>query len=276
MNHATRLLSVLPLLVATTQAAVVFQQDFSSSSNINDYVGNGANQFTSLSNAASSSFSIDSGRLLINRDASAGSDYASLRIAREGSAANFNAAITTGFKLTADFSVFSQQGDTGAIFVTTAGFLQFGNQQGGTARFDTSAASATNFYLAAQGGSGAGNTWSTGSATVTWVVNNTGSDYTYTAPDASSRTLGTGLYDLWIGSNSSGSRLGVVYTVNASGFNSIDFGIPGWSGGDAVIALDNLVVSDFTAVPEPSAFAALLGAGVFGSALVRRRRRVAS
>jgi hypothetical protein len=275
MHRSTsRLAALLATALATAAAlpaAIVFTQDFSASSDLADYLGSGANRFQHLANADSSRFSVSGGRLLIAREASAGSDYATLRFAAEGADANLAGSIATGFTLTADLSVFSYTTDAGVIFSLSAGYLQYGNQQGATARIDGRAANSTDLYLTATGGSGAGNTWTSAATTITWVVNHTGADYSYTTPAGGTKSLASGFYDLWIGDNAAGSRLDVAFSVNPEGFNSLQFDIPGWSAGDAILALDNLVVSSLAPVPEPASAATLLGVAALALAATRRR-----
>lgn len=254
----------------SAQAAVVFQQDFSSSSSLSSYLGNGANQFAFSENvsSASSNFSISSNTLIATRDVgqTPSDTYASLRA--EVPAGNLSGSITTGFKMTLDVSVFDYT-TSAPVLSVSAGYVAFGNLQGATASFNTRPVSATDFYV-----TGNSNSWNTGSpTTVTWVVNNTGSNYIYTAPDASSRTLATGNYDLWIGSNAlgSGSLGSQTYSVNSNGFNAFQIQVPGWSGANAALSVDNIVVST---IPEPSAFL-LLGLACTFLIVFRRRRALA-
>jgi hypothetical protein len=92
---------------------------------------------------------------------------------------------------------------------------------------------------------------------------------TTTKPAGGSNSLASGTYHLWIGDNAAGGRLNVVF----SGFNSLRFDIPGWFSGDGVLELDNLVVSDLAAVPEPSSAAGLASLAGLVVAASRRRAR---
>ena len=256
-------------MCSSLSAAVVFSQNFSAGGNVASYVGSGLNQFETYNDGTPDNvISVTGNQLVFDRTATGGNS-GMLRIGSTG----MSGSITTGFTFTADISLVSWTSASSTIISTTAGFLQYGNQQGSTARFDAVSNNATNYWLTASGAANAGNTWGqSGTKTITWVVNNTGSNYTYVAPDASSKTLATGTYDLWIGTGSSGQRLDVGYSVNASGFNSIQFGLPNWPSSIASFGLDSIQISDLAAVPEPSSML-LLGLGGVALVAFRRLRR---
>jgi PEP-CTERM motif len=285
MHTSKYLLSAIAALtvgLASASAAVVFTQDFSSSNTLGDYIGNGANQINTVGDNAltgARNFTVSGGQLIITRSASGDNNYPVLRFGNGNQGeANFSGSIATGYKFTATVSVAGYTNDNGTSFVLESGYTMWGNMQSGAVRVDGRAGSASNVYFNASGTSGGGNTWNAGASTnVTWVVNNTGSTYVYTGPDGNSRSLATGLYDFWIGTNASGSRLGVGYSVNSNGINSFQLTLPNWSSAVNTIAVDNIVVSDLVAapIPEPSSYAALVGAAALGCVALRRRRRAA-
>ena len=110
-----------------------------------------------------------------------------------------------------------------------------------------------------------GATTFTGMQNVFFVVNNTGSTFTYTAPDASSQMVANDTWDLWVGSTQQfNDRAATTGTISPTDFKMT------WSAGVGTIQFDNFSI---TAIPEPSTWlAGALALGAIG--FMRARRRV--
>jgi hypothetical protein len=93
-----------------------------------------------------------------------------------------------------------------------------------------------------------GATTFTGLQNVFFVVNNTGTTFTYTAPNAASQTVANDPWDLWIGTSQQfNDRAATTPSISPTDFKMI------WSGGTGTIQFDNFSV---TAIPEPSTWIA--------------------
>jgi hypothetical protein len=64
--------------------------------------------------------------------------------------------------------------------------------------------------------------------TVTWVMNNSGSTLTYTAPDGSTQTVGNDLTDIWVGNTLIFNGVNIETTTSA--LNDLKFAFTGGSG----------------------------------------------
>ncbi|WP_372775100.1 T9SS type A sorting domain-containing protein [Mangrovibacterium sp.] len=194
------LLSVL-LSIFLTSKAQLFEQDFSSSTNVSDYVSSIPNsgQFDAISpNGTAVTSSIENGALRFNRTGT-GSIYVNR---------NFTFATNpTVVQLKLDFEVRNYQtGTQNPLFSVFVGSGFSSASSGSSSDF------ASRFGIQAQTGSGEfkvstidniGGAPSsgifTGKQTITFIVNNSGSDKNYTAPDGSFENVANGKMDVWVG-----------------------------------------------------------------------------
>jgi hypothetical protein len=99
----------------------------------------------------------------------------------------------------------------------------------------------------------AGKNWLTnsGTQTITWVINNSGSPLTYTAPNGSSETVTNDASDLWVGTTRAIDDMAATSGSNA--LANFKFAI---SGGSETITMDNFSITDPTTsvvvVPQPA------------------------
>ncbi|MCU0791370.1 MAG: hypothetical protein MUE42_00625 [Opitutaceae bacterium] len=102
----------------------------------------------------------------------------------------------------------------------------------------------------------------------------------YTGPDGVVRSLANGKYSVFANESLVSLTISSVPTTqfnfanaNTTGFGRFSFGT-GTSNANISLdfTVDNIAVSDFSAIPEPSAFAVLAGFAAFGVVGLRRRR----
>ncbi|HQU91213.1 MAG TPA: choice-of-anchor Q domain-containing protein [Pyrinomonadaceae bacterium] len=224
---------------------VYFSQDFSGSSVVTDYVSATPNsgQFNAIgSSGPDMVVSINSGRLqFVRTDANAGSYSRTTDFA----------PVPTALKITMDFNV-----PASSFAQTNAAVFQIGSG------FGTANAAETNANIYARFGvnwTATSGQWSlreirtsgsvnsanyTGSRTITWFINNSGSLLSYIAPDGSTESLANDRADLWIGT----SREFDDYSVTTPTQTLTDLKFA-FTGGLGTIQIDNLVVEDIQPVP---------------------------
>jgi hypothetical protein len=106
----------------------------------------------------------------------------------------------------------------------------------------------------------------TGMENVFFVVNNTGSTFTYTAPDASSQMVANDTWDLWVGTTQQfNDRAATTGTISPTDFKMT------WSAGAGTIQFDNFSI---TAILEPSTW--LASALALGAIACSQRKRIAA
>jgi hypothetical protein len=196
------LLSILTLLFASASMnAQLFKQDFENSTTVSDYVSvvPGIGEFNGLTTGQTGlTTTISNGALQFER-----TDVATMYAYRNF---NFNENPTlVQFKFDFELSNF-QSGTQNPIFSIFIG-NSFSN-----ASFGTNSSYASRFGIV--GGNGAnefrlttvdniGGAPSSGSfagkQTITFIVNNSGSNQTYTAPNGTEASLSNGKMDLWVG-----------------------------------------------------------------------------
>ncbi|QQS35299.1 MAG: T9SS type A sorting domain-containing protein [Ignavibacteriales bacterium] len=87
----------------------------------------------------------------------------------------------------------------------------------------------------------------TGTQTITFVTNNSGSEITYTAPNGSSETLADDSYDLWVGTNKELDNFPARDGAQSLNVFKMRFGQSTTSS----ISIDNLTITDPPAPPSP-------------------------
>lgn len=262
-------------LPALTSAAIIFQQDFSSSANVADYVNAGAGpenttQFSELSTTgAGGSWSIVNGALVLDRTAV--STFSQTNVMRRSDmtasavmSLQFDLAIVKNSTLSHDASLFYLGKDT----------VPYGGHDANRwTTFTVRGATSTKFNINNTGPQFDMNV----SNTFRIYANNSAvagapQQLTYTGADGGEYTLGSDNYSLWI--NDVMVVNNAPNTQTGSTFQLLESFAWDWSKPDgASWRFDNFVARDDLAlVPEPGATALLgmVGAGV----LMRRRRRM--
>lgn len=211
-----------------------FEQDFIASTTVANYTAATApsiGQFTELSTNTGVTTSINNGRLEFART----SGTNSVRLTRSVSFS------PTPGSLYCQFSF----GVTSSATQATAATFNIGGSNladGATtvsdvyAKISVNLTSSSGFTL--QSGASTSSAF-TGNKNITWVMNNTGSTFTYVAPDGSSETLGNDQFDLWVDASKVFNDLAVQtpsQTISRFKFN-YDLGI-------ATLSFDNFLMRD--------------------------------
>ena len=216
----------------------VFSQNFNSSTTLTDYVASPAsgtsNKFDGItSSGAGTTWSVEANNLTVSRTANAGSFT---RLSTTGT--------TTGQALWIEFDL----SVAATIAQTNAGTLYVGNAFSATQNSGPTASS-VNSRLGINFTTTSGNftlrniTAGTNSGTlsgvqkITWVINNTGSSLTYTAPDGSTETVQSNFADVWTGTTRTFNEIGA--TTNGVVLKDFKFVI---SGGTGSITFDNFYI----------------------------------
>ena len=215
----------------------VFSQNFNSSTTLTDYVASPAsgtsNKFDGItSSGAGTTWSVAANNLTVSRTANAGSFT---RISTTGT--------TTGEALWIEFDLSVASSTT----TTNAGTLYVGtgytNANSGPANTSTHSRLGINFTTTSGNFTLRNITAGTNSGTlsgvqkITWVINNTGSSLTYTAPDGSTETVQSNFADVWTGTTRTFNEIGA--TTNGVVLKDFKFVI---SGGTGSITFDNFYI----------------------------------
>jgi hypothetical protein len=173
------------LLGGTVHAASLFEQDFSSSTNVADYASAtpSQNQFTDLPSTGSlGTASIENGAYKFVKTATGnpavgrtidmvGAPVAALKLSFDLSISGFTAPAATRLI-------------TGTVSSSSGNFMAFGVDSNGDGKWRFAHNAALTF---------------SGTQTVAFFLNDSGETITYTAPDGSSETLINGAADTWTG-----------------------------------------------------------------------------
>ena len=263
MKIQSPLCLVAIIVHSNASAAVVFSQDFSAGGTTSSYVNATTpteGQWNAISSTgASKVWSIASGGLELS---SSGANSAFVSRTTDFSTVPLVAVVSFDLKLISSSTA-----------LTSAVVLYFGtgfddNNSGPSnsavhSRFALNFTSANGFSVRDINASTNGaSTFTTGSYQITLVANNSGSSYSYSAPDGTTETVANDTWDLWVGNSKQLNDKNA--TTASAAITDFKFGAVG--NGTYSFGIDNISVS---AVPEPAA--ALLGSlGVLG--LLRRRR----
>lgn len=239
-------LSACIVLVYENVKSQIFSQDFSSSSLVSSYVSASPNatQFTSISNLSNNPSSINSNALRFTKTGASSAYFARtaafsgppsiLQVQFDFQVSN-NPTVQNNNQAT--FYVGSNLNDNSAVPNNTTDFhSRF------TFNFD---ATIGNFSIRDVGSGTNGNSYS-GRQTITFIVNNSGVDISYTAPNGLSETLANDKWDLWIGNNKEFND----YSATAPNLSLSMFKFLYPSGSvNATIDFDNFIIRDFSTLP---------------------------
>jgi hypothetical protein len=249
--------------------AQLFSQDFSSSSSVSDYVSSTPNsgQFNAVGSSGSgTTVGIVGGALQYTRT---GANVGSF-----SRTTDFSPTPTTlqfQFDLTVSGNTAAQT--TAAVWQIGSGF---GTANSAEANSSVYARFAVNFTATPgqfelrytpSSGSSVNSTDFSGTQTITWYLNNSGSAISYAAPDSSTDSLANNTADIWVGSTRALNNLAVL--TASQPMSDLKFA---FSQGSGTIAMDNINISTISAVPEPEEYALLTGLGLVAFAAYRHRR----
>lgn len=255
--HALAICAAL-MTFATTSWGQLFTQDFSSSSTVSSYVNSSSpnnGQFNAIGTSGSGVvITINSGKL---------------RFAR----ATANAG---AFSRTTDFSgpptsliyKFDIQMSGNSSATTSVAVLQVGSGFGTANSAESNAnthsrvginttSTAGTFSFRDLGGSANSSNLS-GSQSITWVINNSGSTLTYLAPDGTYESVANDTWDLWAGTTRLFNDIAAQTTTQT--LADIKFAI---TTGTATIDFDNIVIDPIPSAPSAAPTFSSVGSSGF-------------
>ena len=255
----------LALAAGNSWGAIVFTQDFSSSSVIANYVSATPNAGQLNAIGSSGTGVVPS---IVNDD---------LRFERAGANVGGFTRLSLGVSPLTAALISMRLSVITATAQTTAAQFQLGDN------FTTSNSVASNAdvhsrfglnfnangsYSFRDIGTGTNSMNFTGENLVSWAVNNSGNDIMFLAPDSAVTNLANDTARLYVGTQ-------LALTINAltptQSLNDFKFAFPNGTG---TVNFDFVQVETLTAVPEPSSLALLTVCGVAG--VIYRRRRAGS
>lgn len=249
--------------VTAAQGQVIFSQDFSSSATVSSYASASSpssGQFNAISTSGSGTVvSISSGALSFARSGSnAGAfsrttDFSPTPIAI---LYKFDVSVTGNSAATTNVAAFQ----VGSGFGTTNSAEANANVH---SRVGVNFTSTVGSFSLRNIGSGTNSSNLSGTQTLRWYINNTGSSMNYTGPDSSTYSLANDTAQLWAGN----ARIfaSISATTPSQSLTDLKFA---FSDGSGTILIDNISIS---AIPEPSSFAVI--ASGFALACVASKRR---
>jgi hypothetical protein len=258
--------AILPILASgfiyttASDAAVIFSQNFNSSSTVSDYVSAtpGSGQFNAIgSSGAGTTVNIAAGALAYTRTGSSVGSFS-----RTSDFSTTPEAITYQFDMTVSGN--SSATTTAAVFQVGSGFGTANAAEANSevyARFGINLGATDGQFALRNISTSTNSSLFSGTQSIFWVLNNSGSSMNYTAPNTLSTTIANDTADLWVGNTKVFNGLAVL----TAGQMMADLKFA-YSGGSGTISIDNMVI---TAIPEPAA--ALPGS--LGLLTLLRRRR---
>jgi hypothetical protein len=242
MSHSIKLLFFV--IFPTVIWGQIFQQDYSSSTTVSSYVNLSSptiSQFNAIgTSGAGVVTSINSGKL---------------RIARSGSNAG-------SFSRTTDFSptpstmmyTFDLTISGNSVAQTTAAVFQVGSAYGTAnnpesnanthSRIGLNLSSTTGQFTLRDIGAGTNSTAYSGTQSITWVINNSGSSLTYTAPNGTSESIADDKADVWIGNTREFNDISATTTSQL--LTDLKFV---FNAGTATVDIDNIVINKLCVNP---------------------------
>ena len=242
---AVSLFFYLPI-VATAQ--VLFTQDFNSSTTLSTYIGSGSNQFDFIGVNATGSSSVyaSSNRLNLQRNVN---NVAFARTTDLASPAPN--VLKIKFKFLATFGAAASPLGTQAVVYVGSDLVGAANTTGELANnasrhssFGLTIAGSNLFYVRELTGftySNGGTTPYTGQQEITWFINNSGAEISYSDPAGGSSILANDVADLWVGT----TRIFTIISPAAGADKPLtDFKVLfSNSNGNSAIAFDDIEIS---------------------------------
>lgn len=253
-------MAIFGLAAVSSHAAVIFSQDFSANNTLATYISATPNsgQLNAIGTSGSGvTVGVSSGVLAYARTTTnVGSFSRSTDFSPAPNGISYKFDLTVSGNSTAQttaavFQVGSGFGNTNIAEANAVTYARFGINFTAT----DGALQIRDISTSANSGNFAG------TQTVFWVLNNTGSSFSYMNPSAGQTTIANDTADLWLGTTK--VLNGVAVLTPALSITDLKFA---FTAGTGTISIDNIVID---AIPEPRA--ALLGA--FGTLVLLRRRR---
>jgi hypothetical protein len=229
--------------LAASASAQLFQQDFSSSTTLADYIS--ATPNTGQWNAIGTS----------GAQVTVSAANNNLRFTRgTGNAGSFSrttdfpgppAALIVQFDLSVSGNSAAQT--TAAIWQMGSGFGTANSAEANAlvhSRFGLNLAATDGQFSLRNIGAGTNGALLSGTQTITWVINNSGATLTYLAPDATQETVPNDTADVWAGTTRVLDNVAATTgTVDLTDWKFV------FSGGSATITMDNFLINTLSATP---------------------------
>ena len=227
-----------------TSRAQIFSQNFNSSTVLTDYYNASptTNQFRAIAATTGATVSVSTNALVLTRG-TAGNAYAERNV-------DFS-TIPSGMKFQFSFCVSGGGAATSAILVAVGTDVTNGiaapTNSNIFARFAISTtANSGEFIIKDITNSATGTSTFAGTQTITWILNNTGSTQSYTAPTGSSAQIANGKADIWVGNTREFNNVSVETPTNT--LARFKFYTNAWVNG-TVFTIDEIVINNESALP---------------------------
>ncbi|MCL4547637.1 MAG: T9SS type A sorting domain-containing protein, partial [Bacteroidetes bacterium] len=224
--------------------AQIFSQNFNSSTTLTDYYNSSpsTNQFRTIDATTGATVSVSTNALVMTRGTS-GNAYAERNV-------DFS-PIPSGMIFQFSFSVSGGGAATSAILIAVGTDVANGiaapTNSNIFARFAISTtATSGEFIIRDIKNSTTGTNTYTGTHTITWALNNTGSIQTYTAPDGSSETIADGKADIWVSNTREFNDISVDSPTQT--LARFKFYTNNWANA-TVFTIDDIVINNESALP---------------------------
>ncbi|REJ80024.1 MAG: hypothetical protein DWQ33_13820, partial [Bacteroidetes bacterium] len=226
----------------SADAQTYFNQNFDTSSTVSYYVhatNPSTAQFNAISTSTGTTVSINNGTLQFARTGGAGIAVRSTNFTGSPTALIVTYNLTVTGNNSANLPVCSR-------LAIGSGFTSALTNEANASTFsyiDIEPRSGTNFRIKSASGSNSSNFSSGTTVAVTWVLNRSGSQITYTGPNGSASTLNNNLNDVWLGTTRFSS--GTAVTTSGVNLNNIKFS---FTSENLTIQIDNLKITAIPAV----------------------------
>lgn len=240
------LIGVICVFMSGQAQAQLFVQDFSSSTNVADYVSATPNngQFNAIgTSGAGTTVSINGGTLQYSRTANAGSFSRTTDFPFVPAAIIYEVDITVSGNSTAT--------TTAAVFQVGSGFGTANSAESNAnvyARFGINLSATAGCFSIRNISTGTNSAEVCGTQRITWVMNNSNTTLTYTAPDSTQQTVAVDTADIYIGTTLVFDDVAVLTTTQI--ITDLKFA---FTAGTGTIQIDNIEINSFATVTAASA-----------------------
>lgn len=223
--------------------ATYFSQDFSSSTVVASYASSTPNsgQFNSIvAGGEGMTVSINGGRLQFVRNGSSGYFTRSTDFSPTPATLKYSFEITVSGNLVAQSSAAYFQ--VGSNFSPTRNATE--SDANTYSRFSVNWTNVNGQFSIRNLGTSTNSSNFTGTNTVTWFLNNSGSTITYVAPNGAIESLANDRGDIWVGASKAFDEH--TATTTTQSISDLKFAFVGGAG---TIQLDNILIEDIPPVP---------------------------
>lgn len=247
-----------PGYVTVTYSACVplFEQDFSASTTVSDYVNLTAPNHTQFNELSSSSIAptVTSNKIRFSRTDGTTTSWAM----RNTAFSTTPTSVIVKFDLTIGMAAGGTGGVSGYFYIgdamtTASGSLPSASKVHSRLRIQTSNSQVNSFAIK-EDQTNTISSYFSGTQSVTWAINNSGSSVSYLAPDGTTETLADDKADLWIGTtrllNEYGGDISSGSTTATVALNNIFFNL---NTGVLTMDVDNITINPIVSSPTSSA-----------------------